>query len=749
MDSRPVVLQAAAIDQSLGSTPVMGEGELARATSLCMAQVKPPLRIPGYSQEEFLGRGAFGEVWKAVDSNSGRIVAIKFYNRRGGLDWSHMSREVEKLQYLFSDRHAVQLFDIGWEANPPYYVMEYMKNGSLEDRLKEHPMSLAESLDMIRNIAIGLVGAHDRGILHCDLKPDNIMLDDEGNPRLADFGQSRLKHEHAPAVGTLFYMAPEQAELSKVPDTRWDVYALGAILYRMVTGKLPFLSDETAQLVSSQTTVDARLHAYSTLLHSAKPPTEHYHVPWVDSALRQIIDRCLAVNPKHRYPNVQAMLHDLALRQSKQAQGPLLMLGILGPAIVVLVMSLVSFGLFNQTLITANENLLQRTSESNQFAARSVAERFAMVIDRRWQILEQEAANEELQNWLQADGDISHTPDAINEWLHTRYEYWNTQFSEKTTAAYWYVLDRGGMARAITPSGDQLVGKYFGYREYFHGQGKQLDPQGAAPMPINAPHRSNVFRSQPNNRPAVSLSVPIRSKASQEVIGVLVMEAELGHFAEFQGTRNQVAVLVDLRPDDRHRRGLIVEHPLFDTQLRSNQQLGEYYVDPATLEILDTMQHEEFSGAKESTGMTGTGQPMKVQAETTSTVLDSYRDPVLDESEDLFVVAEPIVFRRDGSKVRDSDWVLLIQESRARSLAPLDGLRTMMMYGGMTALVLVVAIMAALWWLVIFVQNAPTRLRASQWWSGRLTVTSSTAATGSLSLSNSAVRDTAKPESKS
>lgn len=134
------------------------------------------------------------------------------------------------------------------------------------------------------------------------------------------------------------------------------------------------------------------------------------------------------------------------------------------------------------------------------------------------------------------------------------------------------------------------------------------------------------------------------------------MEAELGHFAEFQGTRNQVAVLVDLRPDDRHRRGLIVEHPLFDTQLRSNQQLGEYYVDPATLEILDTMQHEEFSGVKESTGMIGTGQPMKVQAETTSTVLDSYRDPVLDESEDSFVVAEPIVFRRDGSKVRDSDW---------------------------------------------------------------------------------------------
>ena len=134
-ESKPSLASGAESD--LGMTPVLDEAGLARAKELSLSRVKPPLRVPGYEQEEYLGRGAFGEVWKAVDSNSGRVVAIKFYSRRGGLDWSHMTREVEKLQYLFSDRHVVQLFDVGWEATPPYYVMEYMAYGSLEDRLKE------------------------------------------------------------------------------------------------------------------------------------------------------------------------------------------------------------------------------------------------------------------------------------------------------------------------------------------------------------------------------------------------------------------------------------------------------------------------------------------------------------------------------------------------------------------------------------------------------------------------------------
>ena len=100
-------------------TALMGESERQNARQLTLSQLRPPRHIPGYEQERFLGRGAFGEVWVAIDSNSGRKAAIKYYHRRGGLDWSLLSREVEKLRYLFGDRHVVQLLQVGWDSEPP------------------------------------------------------------------------------------------------------------------------------------------------------------------------------------------------------------------------------------------------------------------------------------------------------------------------------------------------------------------------------------------------------------------------------------------------------------------------------------------------------------------------------------------------------------------------------------------------------------------------------------------------------
>ena len=159
-------------------------------------------------------------------------MAIKFYAHRRGVDWSLLHREVEKLVFLSADRYVVQLLEVGWDAEPPYYVMEYVENGSLDDLLAQHgTFTVPEAVEMFREIAVGLAHAHGKGVLHCDLKPANILLDQDHRPRLADFGQSRLSHEQKPALGTLFYMAPEQADLEAVPDVRWDVYALGAILY--------------------------------------------------------------------------------------------------------------------------------------------------------------------------------------------------------------------------------------------------------------------------------------------------------------------------------------------------------------------------------------------------------------------------------------------------------------------------------------------------------------------------------------
>jgi serine/threonine protein kinase len=139
--------------------PQTGE-ELRRALQQSVERVRPPTQVPGYEPVRFLGAGAYGEVWVAVDVNTRRRVAIKFYTHRGGLDWSLLSREVEKLAFLFADRYVVQLIDVGWDADPPYYVMEYLENGSLADRLRAGPMAVHEAVTLFREVTIGLVHAH-------------------------------------------------------------------------------------------------------------------------------------------------------------------------------------------------------------------------------------------------------------------------------------------------------------------------------------------------------------------------------------------------------------------------------------------------------------------------------------------------------------------------------------------------------------------------------------------------------------
>ncbi len=275
--------------------------------------------MPGYDFEKMLGTGAYGEVWVAVERNTGRRVAIKFYSHRGGLDWSLLSREVEKLAFLFADRYVVQLLGVGWEAEPPYYIMEYLQPGSLADRLQQGPLPAEQAVELFRDIAVGLVHAHGKGVLHCDLKPANILLDQDNKPRLADFGQSRLSHEQMPALGTMFYMAPEQADLEAMPDARWDVYALGALLYCMLTGHPPYYAETTAEQFERTVELKQRLSQYRRMIEQSPPPAEHRKLPGVDALLAEIVDRCLAADPQRRFPNVQAVLDALNDRQARCA----------------------------------------------------------------------------------------------------------------------------------------------------------------------------------------------------------------------------------------------------------------------------------------------------------------------------------------------------------------------------------------------------------------------------------------------
>jgi hypothetical protein len=693
----------------------MEDVDLRSAARASLRHLRPPARIPGYEQEEFLGRGAFGEVWKAVDANSGRAVAIKFYSRRGGLDWSHMTREVEKLQHLFSDRYVVQLFGVGWDSDPPYYVMEYMPYGSLEDRLQRGSLGIADAVTMIEETARGLVHAHDKGILHCDLKPGNIMLDQDDRPRLADFGQARLKHDRAPSLGTLFYMAPEQADLSAAPDARWDVYALGTILYRMVTGKLPYLTDEAAASVSSGTSIDERLRLYRETLQNSPPPALHRHMRGVDRALAVIIDRCLAVDPKRRYRNVQSVLTALDTRRAHRAQRSLLLVGIFGPALVFLVMAIFSLMTFRRTLSTAENQLVARTLESDQFAAKSVAAQFGEGLDKRRRMLEQDAADPDVRAWLSRPAPSSVSD--LRRWLAERHGARNAEFTPETAASYWFILDVEGRVRGISPHDEALVGKYFGFREYFHGQGRELSPDDPLPRPITAWHRSNVFRSRPTNKAAVAFSTPIFADDRQDrVVGILATETELGRFSEFAGSRNQFAVLIDLRPDAGGKPGLIVEHPDFKRRLGAGHPLEDFYVPAERVEAFRRLRDRRAA----------IGSPRSLPAEETSfALLRDYHDPVEGRPEEAWLAAaEPIFLSRGPEPPEDTGWVIVVQETRADMLEPFVQVRSLVIRGAWTAAALVVLVVAALWGVVVLIVNPPSWWRNSRFlrtWTGTTT----------------------------
>ncbi|MBN2294704.1 MAG: serine/threonine protein kinase, partial [Pirellulales bacterium] len=375
--------------------------ERRRAQEISLNRQRPPLDLPGYDAERCLGVGAYGEVWVAVERNTGRRVAIKFYTHRGGLDWSLLSREVEKLSFLFSDRYIVQLLSVGWNAEPPYYIMEYIERGSLAERLRQGPLSVDEAVDIFRGVAIGLVHAHDKGVLHCDLKPANILLDQDGHPRLADFGQSRLSHEQIPSLGTLFYMAPEQARLNEAPDARWDVYALGAVLYCMLTGHPPHRSSELVNKLEHTSDLQKRLNLYCRSIRKAPLPTEHRQLAGVDSDLHEIVDSCLAAKPEDRFPNVQAVLSELDARDARKARRPMMLLGAIGPALLMLVVFAFALWGFSAALSHSEKALTDRALKTNEFVAKLLARTVGNELKVRFDATKSIAENSELRTVLE------------------------------------------------------------------------------------------------------------------------------------------------------------------------------------------------------------------------------------------------------------------------------------------------------------------------------------------------------------
>lgn len=208
-------------------------------------------KIGRYEIKSELGRGGMATVYRAWDPLFEREVALKVLPPELlHADPQFKLRFEREAKIIASLEHPsiVPVYDVGDDTGQPYFVMRYMSGGSLSDRIKAKVMTVAEVVRILEQLAPGMDEAHSKGIVHRDLKPSNILFDAKGTPYISDFGIAKLSQAQggnvtgSAIIGTPAYMAPEQAQGTGV-DGRTDIYAVGIILFEMLTGKQPYEAD--------------------------------------------------------------------------------------------------------------------------------------------------------------------------------------------------------------------------------------------------------------------------------------------------------------------------------------------------------------------------------------------------------------------------------------------------------------------------------------------------------------------------
>ena len=208
-----------------------------------------------YELQEKIGGGGMADVYKAKDLVLGRIVAVKILHEQFKSDQEFIGkfhREAQAAAQL-SHPNIVNIYDVGESAGEHYIVMEYVPGNTLKEKIKQQGhLSVQESLQAAREIAGALAHAHANNLVHCDIKPHNILMMADGHAKVADFGIARAVTESTMTysgnvIGSVHYFSPEQAKGTMITP-KSDVYSLGVVLYEMLTGKLPFTGENPVSI---------------------------------------------------------------------------------------------------------------------------------------------------------------------------------------------------------------------------------------------------------------------------------------------------------------------------------------------------------------------------------------------------------------------------------------------------------------------------------------------------------------------
>lgn len=721
---------------------------------LSMEATTPPSEVPGYRLLKFLGAGAFGQVWVGRDLNTGRGVAVKFYLHRGGVNWSLLSREVKNLVQLSADRHVVQVLEVGWDADPPYYVMELVNGGSLQEMLNARGrLSVDESVEIFRKICVGLNHCHNKGVLHCDVKPANILMAEDDEPKLADFGQSRMSHDQSPALGTLFYMAPEQADLDATPEASWDVYAAGAILFQMLTGRPPFRNDSVVTQIDTAGSLPKRLEHYREAIRSQPPTKTQLQRKDVDRPLRRIIAKCLAAEPADRYRNIQQILADLRRRDEVQARRPLLLLGIVGPLLLLLATSIFAARTINHASDEMTGEVRRIKFGSNRWVARTAAQQLKYELEQYFALTNVEAAREELKGQIAAALKTPEIAEQLKLIRSSSGENAGQQRSQARTAIFdhpqrlkldailarqlagyvgesrtrtlasMFVTDASGTMVGIAYAEDvnreeNSAGRNYSYRTYFHGGRDDLArPQDNQPIantqPLTKTHLASAFQSTATGLWKVGIGTPIYlTPESESPDAVFVVTINLGDFQLLpkEQVDEEVAVLVDAR--EGGRRGTLLQHPVMQEVA---QQSGE--TDDSSLVGMEFQIPEELmdkltdggdvdyrdpvvtvKGGEEYAGeWIAAIEPIELPEKSTA-ANDREDDFSAKVSRDgTAATMEPLATGEDST----TDLLVLVQYRQSKMFAPVSEMKSSLYWEGAAAILSVFIVTMTMWYFVL------------------------------------------------
>jgi len=259
-----------------------------------------------YELVEEVGRGGQGVVFRARQKSLNRTVALKVISLGQWASKAHVKRFRREAEAAASLDHPsiVPIYEVGERDGSCYFSMKFVEGGQLDEVSRRTPMSIRHAAELIAKVARTVHYAHEHGILHRDIKPGNILLDDKGEPHLTDFGLARLVEAESTitrtleVLGTPSYMAPEQAAGNNTQLTSaTDVYGLGAVFYQLLTGQPPFAGGTTYETIK--------------LLLDTEPRQPRLLNPKIDRDLSTICLKCLEKHPERRYSSALALAEDL------------------------------------------------------------------------------------------------------------------------------------------------------------------------------------------------------------------------------------------------------------------------------------------------------------------------------------------------------------------------------------------------------------------------------------------------------